>query len=100
MHPPATSSAHVPVGFVFFGFFGRPAAAKGGHWRVGRRAAPERQSDIPTVGGRSEIATLNRPFLRGRGAAASTLNGFARQWDTEFGSIFLREPLSITKKQP
>ena len=27
----------------------------------------------------SEIATLNRPFSRGRGAAASTLNGFARQ---------------------
>ena len=31
------------------------------------------------LGGRSEIATLNRPFSRGRGAAASTLNGFARQ---------------------
>ena len=30
-------------------------------------------------GGRSEIATLNRPFSRGRGAAADTLNGFARQ---------------------
>ena len=39
---------------------------------------------------RSEIATLNRPFLRGRGAAASTLNGSARQWDTEFGTMFLR----------
>ena len=31
------------------------------------------------LGGRSEIATLNRPFLRGRGAATGTLDGFARQ---------------------
>ena len=30
--------------------------------------------------GRSEVATLNRPLLRGRGAAADTLDGFARQW--------------------
>ena len=28
------------------------------------------------------------------------LDGFARQYDTEFGSIFLREPQSITKKLP
>ena len=56
------------------------------------------------LGGRSDIATLNRPFQRGRGAAASTLNGFARQQDTEFGSIFLREPQhnyqKTTEKQP
>ena len=30
-------------------------------------------------GGRSEIASPNGPFLRGRGAAAGTLNGSARQ---------------------
>ena len=38
------------------------------------------------------LSDRNRPFLRGRGAAADTLKGFARQWDTEFGSIFLRGP--------
>ena len=30
------------------------------------------------LGGRSDVATLNRPLLRGRGAAADTLNGSAR----------------------
>ena len=31
-------------------------------------------------------------MLPGRGAAAGTLNGSARQWGTEFGTMFLREP--------
>ena len=45
------------------------------------------------LGGRSEIATLNRPLLRGRGAAADALDGFSQQ-------LGLPPRASITQKQP
>jgi len=50
-------------------------------------------------GGRTEIATPNRSFLRGRGAATETLNGAPRlHYDTEFGIDFFvpRSPQKTT----
>ena len=51
--------------------------------RVGRIFGHQAAGD-PTAGwgpnrDRNLIATLNRPLLRGRGAAADALDGFARQ---------------------
>ena len=49
-----------------------------------------RPPQTPTLFARS--CTCGYQGFRGRGAAADTLDGSARQWDTEFGTMFLREP--------